>query len=62
MFRTYGPTYSKGVIYDVYPLQEDHQDDTLNIEIEFEKIHVVAARRLGKSYTAILTFDGGKLL
>lgn len=37
LFRTYGPTYSKGVIYDIYPLQEDPQDDTPDTEIECEK-------------------------
>lgn len=60
VFRTYGNTHSKGVIYDIYPKEEDPQDDVLNSEIESEKPHVVAARRLGKSNTAVLTFDGEK--
>lgn len=60
VFRTYGNTHSKGVFYDIYPKKEDPQGDVLNSEIESEKPHVVAARRLGKSNTAILTFDGEK--
>ena len=61
VFRTYGNTYSKGVIYDIYTKEQDPQDDVLNLELESEKTHVVAARRLGKCNTAVLTFDDEKL-
>ncbi|KAM7311206.1 hypothetical protein ISCGN_008113 [Ixodes scapularis] len=60
VFRTYGTAYCKGVIYDIYSKEEDPQDNVLNLELESEKIQVVAARRLGKSNTAMLTFDGEK--
>ncbi|EEC05722.1 toll, putative [Ixodes scapularis] len=60
VFRTYGATYCKGVIYDIHTLQEDPQDEVLNLELESEKVRVVAARRLGKTNTAMLTFDGDK--
>ncbi|EEC02576.1 hypothetical protein IscW_ISCW001938 [Ixodes scapularis] len=60
VFRTYGATCSHGVLYNIYPVQEDPQDDTLNNEIECDKIHVVAARRLG-NHTSILPFDSEKL-
>lgn len=61
VFRTYGATYCKGVIYDIYTLQEDPQDEVLNLELESEKNDVVAARRLGKTTTAVLTFDSDKI-
>lgn len=60
IFRTYGASYCKGVIYDIHTLQEDPQDEVLNLELESEKVHVVTARRLGKTNTAMLTFDGDK--
>ncbi|KAG0428647.1 hypothetical protein HPB47_024371 [Ixodes persulcatus] len=61
VFRTYGATYMKGVIYDIFPLEEDPKDETLNSDLESERIRLVSARRLGKSDTAVLTFDGLKL-
>ncbi|KAM7303153.1 uncharacterized protein ISCGN_018661 [Ixodes scapularis] len=60
VFHTYGATYCKGAIYDIHTLQEDPQDEILNLELESEKVRVVAARRLGKTNTAMLTFDGEK--
>ncbi|KAM7290016.1 hypothetical protein ISCGN_030144 [Ixodes scapularis] len=61
VFRTYGATYTKGVIYDIFPLEEDPKNETLNSDLESDKIRLVSARRLGKSNTAVLTFDGLKL-
>ncbi|KAM7296074.1 hypothetical protein ISCGN_021271 [Ixodes scapularis] len=61
VFRTYGATYTKGVIYDIFPLEEDPKDETLNSDLESDRIRLVSARRLGKSNTAVLTFDGLKL-
>ncbi|KAM7314562.1 hypothetical protein ISCGN_004346 [Ixodes scapularis] len=61
VFRTYGATYTKGVIYDIFPLEEDPKDEILNSDLESDKIRLVSARRLGKSNTAVLTFDGLKL-
>lgn len=61
VFRTYGSTYTKGVIYDIYPKNQDENDDVLNTELESEKTNIVAARRLGKTNTAIITFDDDKL-
>lgn len=61
VFRTYGNTYVKGVIYDLFSLTQDRDDHTLNNELESNKIQIVAARRLGKTNTAIITFDGDQL-
>ncbi|KAM7305152.1 uncharacterized protein ISCGN_015052 [Ixodes scapularis] len=61
VFRTYGNTYVKGVIYDLFSLTQDRDDHTLNNELESNKIQIVAARRLGKTNTAIITFDGDHL-
>ncbi|KAG0436359.1 hypothetical protein HPB47_017988 [Ixodes persulcatus] len=42
VFRTYGATYMKGVIYDIFPLEEDPKDETLNSDLEK---HGYAAQR-----------------
>lgn len=61
VFRTFGTSYTKGIIYDIYPKEQDPRDEVLNRELESEKIDIVAARRLGKSNTAVITFDGERL-
>ncbi|KAM7293881.1 putative nuclease HARBI1 isoform X1 [Ixodes scapularis] len=61
VFRAYGVAYCKGVIYDIHTLKEDPQDEVLNLELDSEKIPVVAARRLGKTTTAMLTFDSDRI-
>ncbi|KAM7284932.1 hypothetical protein ISCGN_031930 [Ixodes scapularis] len=61
VFRTFGTSYTKGIIYDIYPKEQDPRDEVLNHELESEKVDIVAARRLGKSNTAVITFDGERL-
>lgn len=61
VFRTYGSNYTKGIIYDIYPKNQDENDHVLNTELVCEKINIVAAHRLGKTNTAVITFDGNTL-
>ncbi|KAG0418765.1 hypothetical protein HPB47_004601 [Ixodes persulcatus] len=61
VFRTYGSNYTKGIIYDIYPKTQDENDNVLNTELVSEKINIVAAHRLGKTNTAVFTFDGNTL-
>ncbi|KAM7308108.1 hypothetical protein ISCGN_011742 [Ixodes scapularis] len=61
VFRTFGTSYTKCIIYDIYPKEQDPRDEVLNHELESEKVDIVAARRLGKSNTAVITFDGERI-
>lgn len=61
VFRTYGRFHVKGVVYKIYTLKDDPKDETLQNDLECNRITIASARRIGKTNTAMLTFEGNEL-